>query len=277
MLITLRSSGAEWTSRAWVDLATRLLVRGTTGVLVGTRGLLGEGWDCPAVNVLVDLGVAATGVSVHQSRGRSLRLDPEDPRKLASNWDVVCVAPELVRGSADYERFVRRHLHVFAPADDGEIEAGPSHVHPELSPFAPPPADRFAAINRDMLARSAAREEARERWRLGTPYRGAELRTVVVRPRRARPPRTSRPTRRERPCRSASACRWASEARARWWRPPPPRPPACRRCWRGSRWRRPGPPGRPPGSPGRAPGCRSRSRWRPPAARSSTPTATSGR
>ena len=165
VLITLRSSGAEWTSRAWVDLATRLLVRGTTGVLVGTRGLLGEGWDCPAVNVLVDLGVAATGVSVHQSRGRSLRLDPEDPRKLASNWDVVCVAPELVRGTADYERFVRRHLHVFAPADDGEIEAGPSHVHPELSPFAPPPADRFAAINRDMLARSAAREEARERWR----------------------------------------------------------------------------------------------------------------
>jgi superfamily II DNA or RNA helicase len=184
VLVTLRAHGAEWMSRAWVELATRLLVRGTTGVLVGTRGLLGEGWDCPAVNVLVDLGVATTGVSVHQSRGRSLRLDPEDPRKLASNWDVVCVAPDMVRGTADYERFVRRHLHVFAPADDGEIEAGPSHVHPELSPFAPPPADRFSAINRDMLARSAAREKARERWRLGTPYRGAELRTIVVRPRR---------------------------------------------------------------------------------------------
>ena len=187
-LVSLASAGAEWTPRSWVDLATRLLVRGTTGVLVSTRALLGEGWDCPSVNCLVDLGVAATGVSVQQARGRSLRLDPGDPQKLSSNWDIVCVAPDLVRGSADYERFVRRHLHLFAPADDGEIEAGPSHVHPELGPFAPPAAERFAAVNRDMLARAAARDEARERWRIGTPYRGAELRTVVVRPRRAPEP-----------------------------------------------------------------------------------------
>ena len=156
---------------------------------MSTRALLGEGWDCPAVNCLVDLGVAATGVSVQQARGRSLRLDPEDPHKLSSNWDVVCVAPDLARGSADYERFVRRHLHLYAPAEDGEIEAGPSHVHPELGPFAPPPAERFAAVNRDMLARVRSREQARERWRIGAPYRGAELRTVVRAPARARAPR----------------------------------------------------------------------------------------
>ena len=181
VLVSLRSSGAEWMPRAWVELATRLLVAGTTGVLVGTRGLLGEGWNCPQVNVLVDLGVAATSVSTQQARGRSLRLDPRDPEKLASNWDVVCVAPDLVRGTADYERFVRRHLHLFAPAEDGEIEAGPTHVHPELGPFAPPAVERFAAVNRDMVARSRDREAARERWRIGTPYRAQELRTIVAR------------------------------------------------------------------------------------------------
>ena len=105
--------------RAWVELATRLLARGTTGVLVGTRALLGEGWDCPAVNCSSTSAWPPPACRVQQSRGRSLRLDPGDPRKLSSNWDVVCVAPELVRGSADYERFVRRHLHLFAPADDG--------------------------------------------------------------------------------------------------------------------------------------------------------------
>jgi len=183
VLISLRSSGAEWVPRAWVELATRVLESGVAGALIGTRALLGEGWDCPAVNVLVDLTVATTGVSVQQMRGRSLRLDPDDPRKLASNWDVVCVAPDLVRGSADYERFVRKHLHLYAPADDGEIEAGPSHVHPELGPFAPPPASHFAEINRTMLARAADREAARERWQLGKGYRGADLRTLVVRPR----------------------------------------------------------------------------------------------
>ncbi len=181
VLISLRSSGAEWVPRAWVELATRVLESGVCGVLIGTRALLGEGWDCPAVNCLVDLTVATTGVSVQQMRGRSLRLDPDDPQKLASNWDVVCVAPDLVRGSADYSRFVRKHLHLYAPADDGEIEAGPSHVHPELSPFSPPSVGRLAELNRTMLVRAAARDEARERWRIGEPYRGADLRTLVAR------------------------------------------------------------------------------------------------
>ena len=181
VLISLRASGAEWVPRAWVELATRVLESGVCGALIGTRALLGEGWDCPAVNCLVDMTVAATGVSVQQMRGRSLRLDPSDPQKLASNWDIVCLAPDLTRGSADYERFVRKHLHLYAPADDGEIEAGPSHVHPELGPFAPPPATHFAAINQAMLSRAADRDEARDRWRLGQPYRGADLRTLVAR------------------------------------------------------------------------------------------------
>jgi hypothetical protein len=181
VLISLRSSGAEWVPRAWVDLATRVLESGVCGALIGTRALLGEGWDCPMVNCLVDLTVASTGVSVQQMRGRSLRLDPGDPAKLASNWDVVCVAPDLVRGSADYARFVRKHLHLYAPADDGEIEAGPSHVHPELGPFAPPPAARLNKLNRAMLGRASAVAEARERWRIGEPYRGTDLRTLVAR------------------------------------------------------------------------------------------------
>ena len=87
-----------------------------------------------------------------------------------------------MRGSADYERFVRKHLHLYAPADDGEIEAGPSHVHPELGPFAPPPATTSPPSTAAMLARAADRDEARERWRLGEPYRGADLRTLVARP-----------------------------------------------------------------------------------------------
>jgi hypothetical protein len=182
VLIALRSSGAEWVPRAWVELATRVLESGVCGALIGTRALLGEGWDCPMVNCLVDMTVASTGVSVQQMRGRSLRLDPNDPAKLASNWDVVCVAGDLVRGSADYARFVRKHLHLYAPADDGEIEAGPSHVHPELGPFSPPAAARLNELNRAMLTRAAATDEARERWRIGEPYRGADLRTLVVRP-----------------------------------------------------------------------------------------------
>ncbi len=187
LLVSLFSHGAEWMPRAWVELATSLFAEGHTRAMVGTRALLGEGWDCPQVNVLVDMTVATTGVSVQQMRGRSLRLDPADKTKVASNWDVVCVAPDLVRGTADYERFVRKHLHVFAPAEDGEVEAGPSHVHPELGPFAPPPVERFAPLNRELLARAADRDGARERWQLGQPYRGVELPTLLVRGARGQP------------------------------------------------------------------------------------------
>ena len=150
-------------------------------MLVGTRGLLGEGWDCPPVNVLVDMTAVAADVSVRQMRGRSLRLDPADPSKLANNWDVVCVAPSLGRGHADYGRFVRRHAHLHAPCEDGTIETGPSHVHPELSPYGPPSADRFVAINIEQQERAADRDAARARWNVGVPYRGVDLDVLVVR------------------------------------------------------------------------------------------------
>jgi hypothetical protein len=194
-LARLHAGGGQWKPRLWVTLATAIFEAGTTKALVGTRALLGEGWDAPCVNVLVDLSAATTSVSVTQMRGRSLRLDPNDPEKIASNWDIVCVAPGLARGHADYQRFVRKHVHLLAPSEDGVIEAGPSHVHPALSPFAPPPADEFAEINRSMVERAKEHRLARNRWAIGQPYLGEEHKTLVVRPRqphalsgRERPP-----------------------------------------------------------------------------------------
>ena len=171
----------DWTSRWWTAFATQLLSAGDTRLLVGTRGLLGEGWDCPELNVLVDMTAVAADISVRQMRGRSLRLDPDDPAKLANNWDVVCVAPDLGRGHADYLRFVRRHTHLHAPCEDGTIETGPSHVHPELSPYGPPPEARFTAINLEQRDRAQDLDAARDRWQVGVPYRGVDLDALVVR------------------------------------------------------------------------------------------------
>src|SRR5436190_8316092 len=187
-LVALAAVGAAWQPRLWVELATQVLTDGITQALVGTRALLGEGWDAPCVNCLVDLSAATTSVSVTQMRGRSLRLDPDDPDKIASNWDIVAVAPELARGTADYGRFVRKHLHLFAPSEDGAIEAGPSHVHPSLGPFAPPAEREFDEINRTMMRRAAEHETARERWRIGEPYVGQEQQTLVLRSCAARAP-----------------------------------------------------------------------------------------
>jgi len=186
-LVRLVAATPAWQPGRWVPLATRILTAGATWTLVGTRALLGEGWDAPCVNCLVDLTTATTGVSVRQMRGRSLRLDPGDPEKIASNWDVVCVAPDLSKGSGDYDRFVRKHLELYAPSEDGRIEAGPTHVHPALGPFAPPRAAQFAALNRAAAARARDYQLARARWRIGTSYRGEDRDTLLVRHRRQPP------------------------------------------------------------------------------------------
>jgi len=117
------------------------------------------------------------------------------------------VAPELERGVADYRRFVRRHAHLLAPCEDGSIESGVSHVHPELSPFVPPPAEDFPVLNASALARAADRDAVRERWRIGEPYRAVELPALLVRSRGSAPPLTAR----------VDVGGLAAAPRPRWW------------------------------------------------------------
>ncbi|MDR0344400.1 MAG: DEAD/DEAH box helicase, partial [Nocardiopsaceae bacterium] len=120
--------GPGWAPRRYVPLVTRFFSEGETRCLVGTRALLGEGWDAPAVNVVVDLTAATTPTSVVQARGRALRLDAGWPGKVADNWAVVCLADGHPKGNADYGRFVRKHEAYFALSAAGDIISGVAHV-----------------------------------------------------------------------------------------------------------------------------------------------------
>jgi superfamily II DNA or RNA helicase len=172
---------SDLASRAWVGVATEFFAEGGSSVLVGTRALLGEGWDCPAVNVTVDLTTATTSTAITQMRGRSLRKDATDPAKLADNWTVCCVSDDHPRGDADYRRLVRKHDAYFALTADGQIESGVTHCDPALSPFAAPSADDAAAITDRALRQAGRRLAAREAWRVGEPHEGVEIATVRVR------------------------------------------------------------------------------------------------
>lgn len=174
-------AGPGWTARQWTPLVTAWLVEGGTQAVVGTRGLLGEGWDCPPLNVVVDLASATTATSVSQVRGRSLRLDPTRPDKVADNWTVVCVADGHPRGDADHLRAARKHDRHLAPATSGDVESGIGHCDESLSPYAPPVPDERAGVNARALARAADRVAARRAWAIGDDYRGVELSTVQLR------------------------------------------------------------------------------------------------
>lgn len=159
-----------WTSRRWVRLVTRFFADGGSLVLVGTRAILGEGWDCVAVNTLVDLTEATTSTSVVQLRGRALRRDPGWPDKVAHTWSVVCVEEGHPKGEADFERFVRKHEGYYGVTEAGNVMAGVTHVDPALSAYTAPPVEEFAGFNERMLRRCRDRERVRRLWRVGEPY-----------------------------------------------------------------------------------------------------------
>ena len=178
------TGAAGWEPRRYVPLITRFHAEGGSRCLIGTRALLGEGWDAPAVNVVIDLTAATTPTSVVQARGRALRLDAGWPGKVADNWSVVCVTGDHPKGAADFDRFARKHDRYFALAQTGDVVSGVAHVDPRLSPYAPPPEDQFDALNATMLRRAGERDGARERWAIGTPFADEPVATVTVATRR---------------------------------------------------------------------------------------------
>ena len=105
-------------------------------LVVGTRGLLGEGWDCPAVNTLVDLTTVTTSTAVAQLRGRVMRLDASWPGKVAHTWSVTCLLPAgagLV-SSTDLDRLRRKADSTWSAAprteDDGPAGRGAGAAAP---------------------------------------------------------------------------------------------------------------------------------------------------
>ncbi|MCW2797671.1 DEAD/DEAH box helicase family protein [Nocardioides sp.] len=166
----LSSLVGPWESRTWVGLVTRFFQDGHCRVLVGTRALLGEGWDARRITGLADLTAVTTITSVVQTRGRALRTDPDWPDKVAVNWSLVCVSDRHPKGGNDWDRLVRKHAGFFGIDEEGQIVDGVAHLDPGFSPFAPPPTAEFDAANARALVRSEQRDEIRDQWRVGEPY-----------------------------------------------------------------------------------------------------------
>lgn len=177
----IHGSGKDWNTGTYVSMITSLFEKGVTRCLVGTRGLLGEGWDSLTANTLVDLTNAATEMTVNQLRGRAIRLDPGWPEKTSNIWDVVCMAPEFEKGLSDYERFSRKHSNYYGICDDGAIEYGLGHIHPALTEAGPEDVALNAQIfNAEMLQRCRCRMKARENWRIGEAYENRRVKALEI-------------------------------------------------------------------------------------------------
>jgi superfamily II DNA or RNA helicase len=176
-LVELTGNGSAWLPKYYVAVVTGLFEQGITRCIVGTRGLLAEGWDSLTLNTLIDLTTAGTFASVNQIRGRSIRLDPSTPSKVANNWDVVCFEPTLDEGDRDVRRLIGKHAHVWGLGPAGRIVRGIGHVDERIPQLFEPkvaavtiPVVTPGQINSASIRRAREREKAYRRWGVGTDY-----------------------------------------------------------------------------------------------------------
>jgi superfamily II DNA or RNA helicase len=173
---------STWSVADRVGLATRLLGDGICRCLVGTHHLLGEGWDCPAVNCLVDLTGIVSAVTVNQVRGRALRPDPEDPSKVASLWEVLTLAPGAAGGERMLEKARERHRHTFGVDDRGRIRAGIARIDPRLELGLEAVVQQIPQLRAHMEQRARETQAVAGRWAVGRGYRDQREWRVEARP-----------------------------------------------------------------------------------------------
>ncbi len=165
-----------------VDYVGKLFETGKLQALVGTKSLLGEGWDSPCINSLILASFVGSFVLSNQMRGRAIRIDKNNPDKVSGIWHLVTVEPEYIfkdkigdkingyltydsstLTSYDFEILKRRFDSFMGPHyETGVIESGIDRLSAIKAPYTETGINK---INEEMLTLSADRDDIREKWK----------------------------------------------------------------------------------------------------------------
>jgi hypothetical protein len=148
--------------------------------------LLGEGWDCPAINSLILASCVGSFMLSNQMRGRAIRVSKTDPDKVANIWHLVGIARMEYRKSnmlldaielsgyqsdrsfraldlSDYRTLQRRFLGFVGIAyNENVIQNGMERLEIFTEDDI---LDNHLAINGRMYQIAKDREQTRRRWR----------------------------------------------------------------------------------------------------------------
>ncbi len=164
-----------------VKLVGELFANGNIQILIGTKSLLGEGWDAPCINSLIMASFIGSYVLSNQMRGRAIRIDKNDPNKTSNIWHLVTVEPDYLFGkniivnvqryvnkddnvllSYDFDILKRRFDAFMGPAYESDtIESGIERISAVKPPYTK---EGIKNINNNMLTRSQNRELMRQKW-----------------------------------------------------------------------------------------------------------------
>ncbi len=148
---------------------TALLIDGDIKTLVGTRSLLGEGWDAPVVNSLVLASSVGSFMLTNQMRGRAIRIDRKNPEKISSIWHLAAINPESYSGFSDLTSLKRRFSTFVGLSEKAlTIESGFERLNSDvLSDTFLIPQNWSTLVNqnnREMSKRLRKLDRIRERW-----------------------------------------------------------------------------------------------------------------
>ena len=146
---------------------TNIFTKGYMQVLIGTKSLLGEGWDSPCINSLILASFVGSFMLSNQMRGRAIRVFKDVPDKTSNIWHLVCLRPwneaqadnEI---SEDFSLLSRRMEHFLGlHYTEDVIESGISRMAIIQPPF---DETHVWSMNQQMLALSGQRQTLKQRW-----------------------------------------------------------------------------------------------------------------
>ena len=149
---------------------TRLFTKGEIQILVGTKSLLGEGWDAPCINSLILASFVGSYMLSNQMRGRAIRVWSEVPGKTSNIWHLVCLSPAKYQGSEDNPLMYSEDLNLLKRRMDNFMGLNyvEDIIETGIQRISYLPAEIYTMqvdkINKKMLATSRDRSQLFKRW-----------------------------------------------------------------------------------------------------------------
>lgn len=146
-----------------VKIVTDLFQQGAIEVLIGTKSLLGEGWDAPALNSLILASFVGSFVLSNQMRGRAIRVQKGNEQKTGNIWHLVSIDTTILDGGDDINMLKRRFRSFsgISYKENGGIENGLDRIH---TPCDVTSRETIDQLNTETLCRAACRNELKYRW-----------------------------------------------------------------------------------------------------------------
>lgn len=147
-----------------VHIVTQIFQRGEIEVLIGTKSLLGEGWDAPEINSLILASFVGSFVLSNQMRGRAIRTQNGNGDKTGNIWHLVCIDPTSPTGGDDFDLLKRRFRSFVGVSfkEEPGIENGigrlnlPENIHHK---------EEAEKKNLEMFTHAGDRENLKQRWK----------------------------------------------------------------------------------------------------------------